>query len=103
MMDINQLIKQMRKIQGRVAKLEEELANKTVESSVGGGMVKVVANGKREIVSITIDREVINPDDVEMLQDLIIAATNDALKKAQEMITMEIGKITGGIKIPGLM
>ncbi len=102
-MDINQLIKQMRKIQGRVAKLEEELANKTVESSVGGGMVKVVANGKREIVSITIDREVINPDDVEMLQDLIIAATNDALKKAQEMITMEIGKITGGIKIPGLM
>ncbi len=102
-MDINQLIKQMRKIQGRVAKLEEELADKTVESSVGGGMVKVVANGKREIVSITIDREVINPDDVEMLQDLIIAATNDALKKAQEMITMEIGKITGGIKIPGLM
>ena len=63
-MDINQLIKQMRKIQGRVAKLEEELANKTVESSVGGGMVKVVANGKREIVSITIDREVINPDAV---------------------------------------
>ncbi len=92
----------MQKIQSRVTELEEELADKTVESSVGGGMVKVVANGRRQIVSITIDKEVINPDEVEMLQDLIIAAVNDALRKTQEMISTEISKITGGIKIPGL-
>ncbi|KPJ65810.1 MAG: nucleoid-associated protein [Syntrophobacter sp. DG_60] len=101
-MNINQLIRQMQKIQSRVTELEEELADKTVESSVGGGMVKVVANGRRQIVSITIDKEVINPDEVEMLQDLIIAAVNDALRKTQEMISTEISKITGGIKIPGL-
>lgn len=101
-MNINQLIRQMQKIQSRVTELEEELADKTVESSVGGGMVKVVANGRRQIVSITIDKEVINPDEVEMLQDLIIAAVNDALGKTQEMISTEISKITGGIKIPGL-
>lgn len=101
-MNINQLIRQMQKIQSKVAKLEEELADKTVESSAGGGMVRVVANGRREIVSIAIDKEVINPDEVEMLQDLIIAAVNDALRKTQEMISTEIGKITGGMKIPGL-
>lgn len=101
-MNINQLIRQIQKIQSRFTELEEELADKTVESSVGGGMVKVVANGRRQIVSITIDKEVINPDEVEMLQDLIIAAVNDALRKTQEMISTEISKITGGIKIPGL-
>jgi DNA-binding YbaB/EbfC family protein len=95
-------LKQMQKIQSRVTELEKELADKTVESSVGGGMVKVVANGRREIVSITIDKEVINPDEVEMLQDLLIAAVNDTLRKIQEMISAEISKVTGGIKVPGL-
>ncbi len=101
-MDINKLLRQMQKIQSRVTELEKELADKTVESSVGGGMVEVVANGRREIISITIDKEVVNPDEVEMLQDLIIAAVNDALRKAQEMISTEMGKITGGLKIPGI-
>jgi hypothetical protein len=83
-------------------KLQEELADKTVESSSGGGMVKVTANGRQQIVSIQIEDEVVDPDDVEMLQDLVLAAVNDALAKAQEMVSSEMGKLTGGLNIPGL-
>jgi len=84
-------------------KLQEELAEKTVESSSGGGMVKVTANGRQQIVSIQVEKEVVDPDDVEMLQDLILAAVNDALAKAQEMVSSEMSKLTGGLNIPGLM
>jgi DNA-binding YbaB/EbfC family protein len=82
--------------------LQEELAEKTVESSSGGGMVKVTANGRQQILSIQIEKEVVDPDDVEMLQDLVLAAINDALAKAQEMVSSEMGKLTGGLNIPGL-
>jgi len=85
-----------------MAELQAELEQKTVESSAGGGMVKVIANGKQEILSITIDPEVVNAEDIEMLQDLILAAVNDALRKAQEMVAEEMSKITGGLKLPGL-
>ncbi len=101
-MNINQLMKQAKKMQAKMAELQAELEQKTVESSAGGGMVKVIANGKYEILSITIDPEVVNAEDIEMLQDLILAAVNDALRKAQEMVAEEMGKLTGGLNIPGL-
>ena len=101
-MNINQLMKQAKKMQAKMAELQAELEQKTVESSAGGGMVKVIANGKYEILSITIDPEVVNAEDIEMLQDLILAAVNDALRKAQEMVAEEMNKLTGGLKIPGL-
>jgi len=101
-MNINQLMKQAKKMQAKMAELQAELEQKTVESSAGGGMVKVIANGKQEILSITIDPEVVNAEDIEMLQDLILAAVNDALRKAQEMVAEEMSKLTGGLKIPGL-
>jgi len=95
-------MKQAKKMQAKMAELQAELEQKTVESSAGGGMVKVIANGKYEILSITIDPEVVNAEDIEMLQDLILAAVNDALRKAQEMVAEEMGKLTGGLNIPGL-
>ena len=96
------MMKQAQKLQAQMLKMQEELAEKTVESSSGGGMVTVVANGRQQIVSIQIEREVVDPEDVEMLQDLIQAAVNDALAKAQEMVSSEMGKLTGGLNIPGL-
>ena len=85
------------------AKLQAEMADKTIEASAGGGMVKAVANGRQEIVSITIEKEVVDPEDVEMLQDLIVAAINDALAQSQRMVSEEMSKLTGGMNIPGLM
>jgi len=102
MKGIDQMMKQAQKLQSQMMKLQEELAEKTVESSSGGGMVTVVANGRQQIVSIQIENEVVDPDDVDMLQDLILAAVNDALAKAQEMVSSEMGKLTGGLNIPGL-
>jgi DNA-binding YbaB/EbfC family protein len=101
---ISELLKQAQKLQTQMAKVQEELATKTVEGSAGGGMVVVVANGKQEIISIKIDPEVVDPNDIEMLQDLVIAAVNDALKKSQEMVTQEMSKLTGGLNLnlPGL-
>ena len=96
------MMKQAQQLQSKMLKLQEELAEKTVESSSGGGMVKVIANGRQQIVSIQIENEVVDPDDVEMLQDLVLAAVNDALSKAQEMVSGEMGKLTGGLNIPGL-
>ncbi|HDM77109.1 MAG TPA: YbaB/EbfC family nucleoid-associated protein [Deltaproteobacteria bacterium] len=96
------MMQQVKMIQERLASLQEELGEKTVEASVGGGMVVAVANGKQEILSITIEREVVDPDDIEMLQDLIVAAVNEAIKKSQEMVAQEMSKITGGLNIPGL-
>jgi DNA-binding YbaB/EbfC family protein len=85
-----------------LARLQEEAGKKTVEATAGGGMVTVVANGKQEIVSIKIDPEVVNPTEVEMLQDLILAAVNEARRKAQELMAEQMKALTGGIQIPGL-
>ena len=103
MKGMGNLMKQAQKLQGKMLKLQEELAGRTVETSAGGGMVRVVANGRQQIESIQIEKEVVDPEDVEMLQDLILAAVNDALTKAQEMVSEEMGKVTGGMNIPGLM
>jgi len=86
-----------------MAKMQEELGDKTVEASSGGGMVTVVANGKQEIVSIKIDPEVVDVNDVEMLQDLVLAAINDALYQAKQMVSEEMSQLTGGVKIPGII
>jgi DNA-binding YbaB/EbfC family protein len=102
MKGMGNLMKQAQKLQGKMMKLQEELADKTVEASAGGGMVKVTANGKQQIVEIQIEKEVVDPEDVDMLQDLIVAAVNDALAKAQEMVTEKMGALTGGLNIPGL-
>lgn len=96
------MMKQAQKLQSKIFKLQEELADKTVETTVGGGMVKAVANGKQEVLSIKIDPEVVDPGDVQMLEDLITAAVNDVLKKSQEMVSEEMTKLTGGFNIPGI-
>lgn len=100
--NMQKMMKQVQKMQADMAKLQEELADRTVEASSGGGVVTVVANGKQEVISIKIKPEVVDPDDVEMVEDLLLAATKEALRKAQEMVAQEMNKITGGIKIPGL-
>jgi DNA-binding YbaB/EbfC family protein len=96
-------MKQAQKMQKRMLEIQEELASRTVEATVGGGMVTAVANGQQELVSLTISPEVVDPDDVEMLEDLIVAAVNEAHHQAQELMTQEMSKLTGGVKIPGLM
>jgi DNA-binding YbaB/EbfC family protein len=103
MKGMGNMMKQAQKLQAKMLKMQEELAEKTVETSAGGGMIGVVANGRQQLVSITIDKEVVDPNDVEMLQDLILAAVNDALNKAQEMVAGEMGKLTGGFNIPGML
>ncbi len=103
MKGMGNMMKEAQKLQARMLKMQEELAVKTVESAVGGGMIKVVANGRNQVVSIRIEKEVVNPEDVEMLQDLILAAVNDALTKSQEMVATQMGKLTGGLNIPGLI
>jgi DNA-binding YbaB/EbfC family protein len=96
------LMRQAKKMQQEMAKIQEESKKKTVEASSGGGMVTVTANGAMEIVSIKIEREVVTPDDIEMLQDLIVAAANEALRRAQQMVKEDMGKVTGGLNVPGM-
>jgi DNA-binding YbaB/EbfC family protein len=100
---LGQMMKQAQKMQAKIMKIQEEMAERSVEASSGGGMVTVTANGKQEVLSIRIEPEVVDPEDVEMLQDLVAAAVNEALKKAQEMVAEEMAKVTGGMSIPGLM
>ncbi len=102
MKDLGSIMKQAQKMQAQMARLQEDLAARTVEASAGGGMITVVASGKQEIVSIKIEPEVIDAGDREMLQDLVVAAVNEALRKSQEMVAEEMKKITGGLNIPGL-
>ncbi len=102
MKDIGSIMKQAQKIQAQIAKVQEELAQKTIEASAGGGMITVVVSGKQEVVSIKIEPEVVDAKDMEMLQDLVVAAVNEALRKSQEMVSEEMRKITGGLNIPGL-
>ena len=99
---LGDIMKQAQVMQEKMAKVQEEVAKKRVEATAGGGMVTVVANGKQEILSIKIDPEVVDPKDVEMLQDLIVAAVNEAQKKAQELMAEEIKGLTRGLRIPGL-
>ncbi|MBF0345470.1 MAG: YbaB/EbfC family nucleoid-associated protein [Nitrospirae bacterium] len=99
---IGNLMREAQKLQERMTKLQDEARTTTAEASSGGGMVSVVANGAGQIVSITIDKEVVNPDDVEMLQDLIIAACNEAIRRAHEVVQEEISKLTGGMQLPGM-
>ncbi|PRX26433.1 hypothetical protein BX659_12022 [Orenia metallireducens] len=101
-MDMGKMMKQVQKMQGQMAKMQDELAKKTVEASAGGGMVTVTANGQQEIVGIKIDPDAVDPDDVEMLEDLILAAVNESMRKVQDMTQKEMGKLTGGMNIPGL-
>ena len=102
MPNMGNLMKQAQQFQAKMAKMQEELGEKTIEASAGGGMVTVVANGRQEIISINIETEVIDPDDAEMLQDLILAAVNDALSRAKNMMNEEMGKLTQGLNLPNV-
>jgi DNA-binding YbaB/EbfC family protein len=99
---LGNMMRQAQKLQEEMMKAQEEAKKKTVEATAGGGMVTVVANGANEIISVKIEKDVVDPDDVEMLQDLILAAANEALRRAQEMVNEEMSKLTGGMQIPGL-
>lgn len=101
MNNMHAMMKQAQKLQKKMLQTQQEMATKTIEASSGGGMVKVVANGAQKIESIVFEKEVVNPDDIEMLQDLVLAAVNDALAKSQEMVSSEMSKLTGGLNIPG--
>ncbi|MCI5064451.1 YbaB/EbfC family nucleoid-associated protein [bacterium] len=100
--NMQDMMKQAQKMQEQLAKLQEDAKEEEAEGSAGGGMVKVVASGSQEIRSLQIEKEVVNPDDIEMLQDLIVAAANEALKNVQGKVQEKMSKITGGMNIPGL-
>jgi nucleoid-associated protein EbfC len=102
MNNMNQMMKQVKKMQEQMLKAQEELGTKTIEGSAGGGVVTVSVNGHKQLLSITIKPEAVDPEDVEMLQDLVLTAVNDALTKADELANKDMGKYTGGMKIPGL-
>ncbi len=99
---LGNMLREAQKLQSEMARLQEEAKSKTVEATAGGGMVTVVASGAGEIVSVKIEKDVVDPEDVEMLQDLIMAACNEALRRAQEMVNEEMSKLTGGMSLPGL-
>jgi DNA-binding YbaB/EbfC family protein len=96
------LMKEAQRLQQQMQELQDQVAQKKVQATAGGGMVTVEANGRQELVSVKIDPEVINKDDAQMLEDLVLAACNEALRKARELVQQELGKLTGGLKIPGL-
>lgn len=97
------LMKQAQKIKAKMEELQEEMAQRTVEASAGGGMVKVVMNGRQEILRLEIDPEVVDPQEVEMLEDLIIAAVNEGIRRSQQLWSEELQKLTGGLPIPGIL
>jgi hypothetical protein len=96
------ILKQAQEMQARMAKIQEELGNKTVQGSSGGGMVQVTVNGQFNLTAVKIEAAAINPDEKDMLEDLILAAVNDGMRKARDMAAAEMAKLTGGLKIPGL-
>ncbi|MBY9077995.1 YbaB/EbfC family nucleoid-associated protein [Paenibacillus sp. HN-1] len=102
MNNMNQMMKQVKKMQEQMLKAQEELGSKTIEGTSGGGVVTVQVNGHKKLLSIAIKPEAVDPEDVEMLQDLVLTAVNDALTKAEELANADMGKFTGGMKIPGL-
>jgi len=97
------LMKQAQKIKAKMEELQEEMASKTIEASAGGGMVRVVMNGRQELLSLQIDPEVVDPEDLEMLQDLIVAAVNEGIRRSQQLWAEELKKLTGGLPIPGII
>jgi len=99
---LGNIMKQAQLMQQKMTRLQEELGERQVEATAGGGMVHAVVNGKQQLLSLKIEKSVVDPEDVEMLQDLVLAAVNEAIKKSQEMMQSEMGKITGGMNIPGL-
>ncbi|MBB6735860.1 YbaB/EbfC family nucleoid-associated protein [Cohnella zeiphila] len=102
MNNMNQMMKQVKKMQEQMLKAQEELGSKTVEGTAGGGVVTVTVNGHKKLLNIAIKPEAVDPEDVEMLQDLVLTAVNDALTKADDLANADMGKYTGGLKIPGL-
>lgn len=102
-MDVGKLMKQAKKMQQEMVKIQEELAGERIEASAGGGAVKVVANGKQELLEVKIDPEVVDSNDVGMLQDLVLAAANEALQQSRDLAAQRLNSVTGGMGIPGLM
>lgn len=100
--NFGKLMKQAQQMQAKMLQMQEELGKRTVEATAGGGMVTAVVSGKYELLALTIERSVIDPEDIEMLQDLVIAAVNEGIRMAQEMTQTEMAKLTGGMNIPGL-
>jgi DNA-binding YbaB/EbfC family protein len=100
--NLSQLMKQAQKLQSKMQEMQAELGNRTVTAQAGGGMVEATVNGRQELVALRIEPEVASPDDVEMLQDLILAAVNEALNRSREMMAQEMAKLTGGMQLPGL-
>ncbi len=103
MQGMDGILRQAQEMQSKLAKIQEELGNKTVAASSGGGMVTVLCTGKQEIRSIRIEKSIVNPDDVEMLEDLVLTAVNEAIRQSHEMAAREMSALTGGLRIPGLM
>lgn len=99
---LGNIMKQAQQMQQKMTRLQDELASREVEASAGGGMVTAIVNGKQQLLSLKIEKSVVDPEDVEMLQDLVVAAVNEAIKKSQDMMQAEMSKITGGMNIPGL-
>lgn len=100
-MNMNNLMKQAQKMQKQMEKMQEELESKTIETTAGGGAIKVIITGKKEIKEIKINPEVVDPDDVEMLEDLVLSAVNEAIRQAEDISSSEMNKITGGLNVPG--
>ena len=101
-MNLQEMMHQAQKMKAKLEKVQAEVGQRTVEGSAGGGMVVVTANGKNQIVGVKIDKQVVSPDDVEMLQDMVLSATNQAIERAQEMMNAEVSKVTGGAGVPGM-
>jgi DNA-binding YbaB/EbfC family protein len=99
---LGDMMRQAQVLQEKMAKAQEEAGKRSVEATSGGGMVTVIANGRQELLSIKVDRQVVNPEDIEMLQDLVLAAVNEALKKSRDMMAEEMKGLTGGLNIPGM-
>ena len=99
---LGNIMKQAQQMQAKIARVQQELEDKEVEASAGGGMVTARANGKQQLLELKIEKDVVDPEDIEMLQDLVLAAANEAIKKSQEMIQEEMSKVTGGMNIPGM-
>lgn len=100
--NMNKLMKQAQKMQADMVKMQDQLGEMTVEATAGGGVVKIVMSGKQEVKEIVLEPEILNPEESEMVQDLLIAAFNEALRKSQDLAAEQMGKITGGLKVPGL-
>jgi DNA-binding YbaB/EbfC family protein len=99
---LGNIMKQAQQMQARIARVQQELESREVEASAGGGMVTARVNGKQQLLDLKIEKAVVDPDDVEMLQDLVLAAVNEGLKQSQQMVQEEMSKVTGGMNLPGM-